>query len=444
MTDIKPKTSRSYAWFVLGLMVHLYTVNHADRAIVSGLSGVIRDSYGVSDTFMGFLMGPAFAVFYTTAAIPIARLADKYSRVMIISVGALVWSVFTILCGIAPNEWLFAGARIGVGVGEAAFLAPAYSLMSDYFPARRRGMAFAVLNLGVYFGPILGLMGGAAIEAQYDWHTAFIALGAPGIALGVMAWLLVREPERGRLDEAVTHTKSKATFMQVMPALWRTPSYRLMVIGGLLGGFGGISLANWGPELFLRAFDVDRETANAGYGLSFMIAGLFGVLAMGAICDRLAPRNAAWPLRLSAIGVVGSMAAIIAVSQSPSLMWGIAFAVPAGLFGGGWVVALQSSLQDLLPGHVRATGTSFWAFCFTISGFVLGTLFAGYMIEALEPMFGSQSIRHAISLTFLPCIPAAILLWRASSLVEADAASLAARVDQIEADATAASAALGK
>ena len=422
---------RSYAAYVLFMMLCLYMVNYIDRAIVSGLVGPIKESFGVSDTFMGFLMGPAFAVFYTTAAIPIARLADRYSRIRIISIGAIVWSFFTVLCGLSVNEWMFAAARIGVGIGEAAFLAPAYSLLSDYFPARKRGTAFAILNLGVYFGQIGGLMGGAAIEKAYDWQTAFLVLGAPGIALGLLAWLTVREPERGRLDDG-PKKDSTASFWKVFPALWQAKSYRYMVIGGMLGGFGGVALANWGPELYLRAFNVDQETANASYGLAFMISGLTGVIAMGAICDRLAPRDAAWPLRLSAIGVLGSMLAIIAVAQSPSLMWGLIFAVPAGLFGGGWVVALQSSLQDLLPGTTRATGTSFWAFCFTLAGFVLGTQFASIMIDALRPAFGEQSIRHAITLTFLTCIPAGWLLWQASKSVLSDAKPLAARIAEVE------------
>lgn len=433
MTEHSKSPSRNYAWYVLFMMLLLYMVNYIDRAIVSGLVGPIKESYGVSDTFMGFLMGPAFAVFYTTAAIPIARLADRYSRIMIISIGALVWSGFTVLCGLSTNEWMFAFARIGVGVGEAAFLAPAYSLLSDYFPARRRAMAFAVLNLGVYFGQIGGLMGGAAIEKAYDWQTAFLVLGAPGVALGILAWFTVKEPERGRLDDHVEIKKSKASFFQIFPALWASKAYRYMVIGGALGGFGGVALANWGPELYLRAFSVDQETANASYGLAFMISGLTGVILMGAICDRLAPKDSAWPLKLSTIGVVGSMIAIICVAQSPSLLFGLLFAIPAGLLGGGWVVALQSSLQDLLPGETRATATSFWSFCFTISGFVLGTQFASIMIDGLRPVFGEQSIRYAISLCFMPCIPAGLLLWRAAKIVEEEAAPLAKRIADIEA-----------
>ena len=123
------RQSKKYSWFVLLMMVLLYLVNVADRYLASGLLEEIKKTFEVSDTFMGFLVGPAFAVVYTLLAIPIARLADKRNRVKIIVTGAIVWSCFTVLSGIANTPWAFAFSRLGVGVGEAAFLAPAFSLL---------------------------------------------------------------------------------------------------------------------------------------------------------------------------------------------------------------------------------------------------------------------------------------------------------------------------
>ena len=154
LSDTTPQ-SKKYSWFVLLMMVLLYLVNVADRYLASGLLEEIKKTFEVSDTFMGFLVGPAFAVVYTLLAIPIARLADKRNRVKIIVIGAIVWSCFTVLSGIANTPWAFALSRLGVGVGEAAFLAPAFSLLSDYFPPKKRAFAFAILNFGVYFGQIL-------------------------------------------------------------------------------------------------------------------------------------------------------------------------------------------------------------------------------------------------------------------------------------------------
>lgn len=171
--------TRRYAWFVLVMMVLLYLLNYADRYVAVGLLEEIKKTFEVSDTYMGFLVGPAFAIIYTIFAIPIARFADKHNRVRIIAAGAVVWSLFTVLTGMAKTPGLFAAARIGVGIGEAAFLAPAFSLLADYFAPKRRALAFAILNFGVYFGQIFGLVGGAAIAEATHWRTAFVVLGAP-------------------------------------------------------------------------------------------------------------------------------------------------------------------------------------------------------------------------------------------------------------------------
>jgi len=206
--DKTPK-GRGYAWLVLLMMVLLYLVNVADRYVASGLLEEIKKTFEVSDTFMGFLVGPAFAIVYTLLAIPIAMLADRTNRVRIIVAGAIIWSGFTVASGMAQTPWTFAAARLGVGVGEAAFLAPAFSVLSDYFAPKRRALAFAILNFGVYFGQIFGLVGGAAIADASSWRTAFIALGAPGVLLGLLTLIVVREPRRGRLDPGSASAKDK-------------------------------------------------------------------------------------------------------------------------------------------------------------------------------------------------------------------------------------------
>ena len=156
-------TRQSNPWLVLGIFLLIYIFNYADRYLISGLVDPIKAEFGVGDQFMGLLMGPAFAVLYTTAGIPIARYADRSSRINIICIGCFVWSLFTGLSGFAVDEWTLALARVGVGVGEAAFVAPAYSMLADYFKPEKRGMAFATMGLAVYFGQMTGYAAGPAI-----------------------------------------------------------------------------------------------------------------------------------------------------------------------------------------------------------------------------------------------------------------------------------------
>ena len=420
--DTKP--TKGYAAYVLLMLSALYTVNYVDRFLVSGLLDPIKVSLDVSNTYMGFLVGPAFALFYTTLAIPIARLADRYSRVKIIVTGTLVWSLFTVLSGFAATPEAFLIARIGVGIGEAAFLAPAFSLLADYYPPRRRTMAFAILNLGVYFGQMGGLIGGPAIEAVASWQAAFIALGLPGIILAGLAIITIREPTRGQLDDARPQDTQKdeiAIPIKTLAALLiKTRSYLMMTSGTALGGFAGYGFGYWGPTLFSRGFNLSLTEAGSRFAISFGISGLFGALLMGFMCDRLAQKNHRWPFWLSAGGVVGSMAFMIAVCLTENVQIATLLAFPAGLLGGGWVVALQAALQDLLPGNIRATSSSIWAFALTFAGLVGGVQFAGFMIDIFAAHPPDYAIRYALTITLLPCIPASFLIASAGYTIVSD------------------------
>ena len=133
-----PVMEQSHARYALGLLVLLYVINYVDRQVLSVLLEPIKQDLGVSDTAMGLLTGLAFALFYTTAGVPIARLADAGTRRNVIVLGVIVWSVMTAVCGAARNFVQLAAARVGVGVGEASLSPAAHSLISDYFPPERR------------------------------------------------------------------------------------------------------------------------------------------------------------------------------------------------------------------------------------------------------------------------------------------------------------------
>lgn len=431
MPEQAVKERRSYAWFVLVMMVLLYLVNVADRFVASGLLEDIKKTFEVSDTYMGFVIGPMFAFTYTLLAIPIARFADRHNRVRIIAAGAVVWSMFTMLSGLAQNPTAFALARLGVGIGEAAFIAPAFSLLSDYFPPKKRALAFAILNFGVYFGQIFGLVGGAEIAEASNWRNAFLVLGAPGILLAGITLLFVREPVRGRLDGDAAQLKVSAsgqghskTFFETFRILWSTRSFRLMTIGTGLGGYASYGFGIWAPTLFARAFDLSLADANKAYGGPSFIAGITGALLLGFFCDRLASKDARWPFRLSAIGLIGFVTSMTILCFVDNISIAIALTFPAGLMAGGWVIAMQSALQDLLPAKSRATGTAIWGFALAFCGLVLGVQLVGVFNDMLTEQFGIQAIRYAMAITLSIGIPAIVCILMAGRTVQADRAKL--------------------
>ncbi len=219
----------AYSWYALGLLFVVYLVNFVDRQILSILANDIRADLGIDDAQLGFLYGTAFAIFYALFGIPLGRLADGTSRVRLLSLGLALWSMMTMLSGLARNLTTLTVARIGVGIGEASANPCAYSLISDWFPKRIRATALSIYSSGLFVGSGLSLLIGGAIVERWNaafpdgsaplglagWQAAFICVGLPGVALAI--WVLtLREPARGALDghEAGNNPRAWQEFLQ--------------------------------------------------------------------------------------------------------------------------------------------------------------------------------------------------------------------------------------
>lgn len=223
MTDLQARSAATavpapdapvpaYNWYALGVLVLVYVLNFVDRQILSILANDIKADLKVDDAFLGFLYGTAFAIFYALFGIPLGKLADSWKRVRLMSIGLALWSLMTVFSGFARNGAMLTGARIGVGVGEATASPSAYSLISDWFPARLRATALAIYSSGLYFGGGVSLLIGGLIVEGWNkaypgggplglvgWQAAFIGVGLPGLLLAV--WVLtLREPVRGLID----------------------------------------------------------------------------------------------------------------------------------------------------------------------------------------------------------------------------------------------------
>ena len=186
--------ARQYA---LSVLVVVYTFNFIDRQILSILLQPIKDELGLSDTALGLLTGFAFALFYATLGIPIARYADRGNRRNLIALALAIWSGMTALSGLAQNFWQLLAARIGVGVGEAGCSPPAHSMISDYFPAERRATALGIYSLGIPVGILFGFLAGGWLNEFFGWRVAFFVVGIPGLLLAVLVRFSLREPPRG-------------------------------------------------------------------------------------------------------------------------------------------------------------------------------------------------------------------------------------------------------
>lgn len=419
VTDASASPRLSNPWMVLGLLLAIHVFNFADRFLITGLVGPLKAAFKVDDAFIGLLMGPAFVVLYVALGIPIARLADRTSRVRIIAAGCVMWSACTFITGFATQPWQLLAARIGVGIGEACFVAPAYSLITDYFRPERRGLAFAILGLATYFGQIAGQAGGPAIERAHGWQFAFHGLGGPGVLLGLLALLMIREPPRA----AGWAETARQPLAAMLSALGKAPSYWLMIAAFACGTLSGVSFGFWGPELFARSYGIDPVTAKTAFALNFGSAGLLGMLGFGILVDRLTRRSIRWPLRLGSIALFCATVLVLLAVWAPTFALAKLIAIPCGMLGGGWSIGFIATLQYLLPPQWRASATAVFVAITTLTGFLLGPWLSGYVSHVLGN--DAQSLRVALSVAVPIGVIGALCGWLAIARFERDRERLA-------------------
>ena len=268
----EPAVRPGYRYYVLAVLILVYMLNFLDRQIIGILAAPLKAHFGLSDSQFGLLGGIAFASVYSTLAIPLAWLADRFSRVWIMTGALAVWSGFTALCGLAGSFTQLFLCRMGVGVGEAGGVAPAYSLISDYFPPSQRARALAVFAFGIPIGTAAGTLVGGLLAARYGWQMAFIVVGLLGLLLAPLLRLTVRDPSRGATDAAARAALAPGT--APIAAAGDAPSSRTGAIAStLMLSIGAAALA-WGAVQYLVA---GQESSGLTWGFGGLLAVVIGV-----------------------------------------------------------------------------------------------------------------------------------------------------------------------
>jgi predicted MFS family arabinose efflux permease len=339
-------------WYVLVTMCAIYAINIADRYVVSTVLEPIRLELRLTDAGVAFLTGVPLALFYVTFGLPISWLADRFNRRNILAAALILWSLFTVVCGLSRTYLQLLLARIGVGVGEAGGLPPSSSIVSDCFPADRRPMAFTVLALGAPIGAWLGADMAGAVAHAYGWRAAFLALGAPGVAMGILAYLTIREPARGRLDAAGAATSSSV--LGAVRYLWSQRAAFHVLMGCGVCSLWGWGLIWWTPAFLMRTYHLDVGEAGAITGPMHLLGGMAATAGTAWLLSRpymAAPRRVLWLLGAGVgFATVPSYIAYWTHSLwlSKLMLW---LYIPAIYFFIGPCMGL---LQNLAPAHLRS------------------------------------------------------------------------------------------
>lgn len=401
--DVPAKTSPSppaNRHVVLGVLVLVYTLNYLDRQILGILAGPIKKELVLTDSQLGVMGGLSFALLYSTMGVPIAWLADRKSRSWIMTVCLAAWSFFTAICGFAGSFWHLFLARIGVGVGEAGGAAPAYSLISDYFPKAQRGRALATYSLGIPIGSGLGVLLGGLIAASIGWRAAFMLVGGAGVLLAPIFKLVVADPVRGGLDhdpaaEATAKPKG-ATFGEVLRTVLPKSSFWLLALGAAASSICGYGVAFWLPSFFQRSLHLTLVQTAWFYGAINVLGGVLGIVGGGALADALGKRSPANYPRIPAVAFLIAMPLFFAAINTRSLPLSfVLFVIPTGL-NLAWLGPVISAVQQLAPAQMRSTVSALFLLVNNLLGIAVGYYYFGAMSDFLRPMFGEESLRYAI------------------------------------------------
>lgn len=395
LIDPTNASSPAYRNLVLLMLVIVYTFNFVDRQILGILAQPIKTDLHLSDTELGVLGGIAFALLYSSLAIPLAVLADKTSRTWMITAALAVWSGFTALCGVVSGFWQFFFFRLGVGVGEAGGVAPSYAIIAEHFPPEKRSRALAIYSLGVPIGLGGGSLLGGYIAQIVAWRTAFLVVGIAGLVLAPVFRLVVREPVRVSIDPAGAGSVDRAPIGAAFAILGKKPSFWLMSFAAAFSSLCGYGLAFWVPSVLIRSFGFELITASRYVGSLLFIGGIAGVFGGGWLADRLGPADRSWYARLPAIAwlITAPLFAAALFSASPTLSWFL-FVIPYGL-NILWLAPVTNAVQHLVPRHMRATAAASFLFIVNLIGVGLGSWLMGTMSDAMTARYGVEALRFA-------------------------------------------------
>ncbi|BEV01200.1 MFS transporter [Novosphingobium olei] len=385
----------------------------------------IKADLNINDTQFGLLHGLAFALFYATMGLPIASLADRKSRPLIIAAGIAFWSFATAACGFAKSFLHLFIARIGVGAGEAALSPATYSLISDLFPPHQLGRAIAVYSLGSFLGAGLAFLVGGSVVAFVDqaqttvllghtfsgWQLTFFIVGIPGILLAACVLALVKEPWDG---DRVQSQEISPTMLDVFKFLILERSiFARHFIGFTLAAMSLYALLSWSAAFFMRCYDLTPGESGFRLGLIVTAFSGAGVLSCGWLMDQLQRRNiAAPPFVTGVIGAFGTAVPVAALITEPSLDVATALMAMAFFFSTYAMPPSTAVMQVIAPKNMRSRVSSIFLAVNALLGMGLSSALVGFGNDRLfEGQYATgKSLAMVVALSALAAIP---ILWSA-------------------------------
>jgi MFS transporter, Spinster family, sphingosine-1-phosphate transporter len=387
--------ARLYPRTALALLTALNLLNYIDRSVLNAVQPLIQNEFHVSDAQIGRLT-TVFLIFYTLAAPVMGPLADRYSRRLIIALGAFAWSGVTLLTAFVHSYHALLLRHTLVGVGEASFVTISPTFVADLFPETKRGRVLGVFYLAIPVGFALGYLVGGYFGTRYGWRTPFYVAGVPGFLLATIL-LFMPEPERGQFD-SLSETPERGTVL----GLARNPAFLTATLGMAMMTFAQGGLLVWMPTFLSRMRGYSLLDANKLFGLIIAIDGTVAALAGGWLGDRLLLRtqSAYYLVSAASMGIGIPVMAVALFTRGPTMIPGIALAGFLLLLN---TAPLNAAIINSVGGHIRATAIAVNLFVIHF----LGDAFSPWLIgkvsdrSSLETGFISTVVATAVSSAIL-------------------------------------------
>lgn len=395
--------------------------NYIDRTVLSILQEPIKLELGLSDGQLGLLTGLAFALFYATLSLPIARLADRYNRRNIIATSLATWSGMTALSGLATGFGSLVAFRIGVALGEAGSVPASHSIIADYYPPEKRVTALALWGLALPAGIMLGYASGGWLASALGWRMAMGVIGIAGLVLAPIVLMLVKEPTRTGL-EGKAATGEAPPLGVALGTLWRLKTYRYMLAGTTLHAFAQYAMMSWSAPFYMRVHQMPLAEVASWLALMNGIGGGIGIYLGGWLSDAIARRHIAGRVWTSAVATMLMVPFALGQFLAPSAALSIACGFVATTLMFCYYGPIVGVPQSIVPPRMRALTSAVTLLIFNLFGLGLGPAIVGFVSDQLasNPAMQDTSLRYALASVLLFSLAGAMSLFWASRYYPAE------------------------
>jgi len=412
-------TTTRHRHYVLFMVTLVFVVNYLDRQILAILLPLIKADFKLSDTALGLLAGPAFAVIYATLGIPLALMADRLNRRNIIAVSLALFSLMTVFCNYASSFAQLLLARFGTGIGEAGTGPSINSMIADLYPPKERATALSIYSAGLNVGLLIAFFGGGWVAQHYGWRTAFLASGVPGLLLVFLFLATIEEPKRGHSD-GLSDEAAAPDLIATARFLWSQRSFRFIALGTSMSAFGGYAAIAFVPSFLARSHGMSPSQIGLLLAVTTGVLGFAGTALSGVIADRVGKVNVGRTMLVPVVATFISAPFSPIFYLSPSMAWTVVALCFPSLFGASYLGPAYSATQGLVPLRMRATAAAILLFVLNMIGLGLGPQTVGILSDLLRPSLGADSLRWALLSTLITGLAGAYCYWRASLVLQAD------------------------